>query len=124
MQSTSLKGHKSACYRVSWKPLEASTGMRVGMKAPSIIKEILHTPNQCLAGLIVSGGRSGVVIIYYTCRRKGLQMHGHRDHVNCSNTHTHTNIKTHSRTNRLWGDKTPSLCSDSNISPNRHIIFK
>lgn len=90
MQSTSLKGHKSACYRVGWKPPEASTGMRVGMKAPSIIKEILRTPNQCLAGLIVSGGRSGVVIIYYTCRRKGLQMHGHTDHVNCSNTHTQT----------------------------------
>lgn len=118
MQSTSLKGQKSACYRVSWKPLEASTGMRAGMKAISIIKELLHTPNQHPAGLIVSGGRSGVGIIYYTCRHTGLQRHGHTDHVTCS-THTHTNshIKTRSHTNRLWGDKTPPLCSHFNISP-------
>lgn len=36
-KAQAIKGHKSACYQVSWKPLEGRTG-RVGMKAAIIVQ--------------------------------------------------------------------------------------
>lgn len=45
-KAQALKGHKSACYQVSWKPLEDKLERDCEWKLPASYSSFFHTPNR------------------------------------------------------------------------------